>query len=139
MNMKPPEILSLLEEASGTKLYERKKEGALRTLTKKQTKLDEIDQVGQTRGLTGGLTSEVDRRAGGRPRRCAAAEAAPPPQLRRSLTRPLLPSPPLPPPPPQLMNDTLLPTLKLLERQCAQYHEYAVTSQVGALGAPPPV
>ncbi|GBF88023.1 structural maintenance of chromosomes 2-like [Raphidocelis subcapitata] len=72
MNMKPPEILSLLEEASGTKLYERKKEGALRTLSKKQTKLDEIDQ---------------------------------------------------------LMNDELLPTLKLLERQCAQYHEYAVTSQ----------
>lgn len=46
MNMKPPEILSLLEEASGTKLYERKKEGALKTLAKKQTKLDEIDQVG---------------------------------------------------------------------------------------------
>lgn len=45
MNMRPPEILSLLEEASGTKLYERKKEGALRTLSKKQTKLDEIDQV----------------------------------------------------------------------------------------------
>ncbi|KAI8462562.1 MAG: structural maintenance of chromosomes protein 2 [Monoraphidium minutum] len=72
MNMKPPEILSLLEEASGTKLYERKKEGALRTLAKKQTKLLEIDS---------------------------------------------------------LMDEELLPTLALLEKQCATYHEYAVTSQ----------
>jgi hypothetical protein len=56
MNMKPPEILSLLEEASGTKLYERKKEGALRTLAKKQTKLDEIDSVG---GAAGGGGDEV--------------------------------------------------------------------------------
>ncbi len=45
MNMKPAEILSLLEEASGTKLYERKKDAALKVLAKKQTKLDEIDQV----------------------------------------------------------------------------------------------
>lgn len=45
MNMKPAEILSLLEEASGTKLYERKKESAMKTLAKKQTKLDEIDEV----------------------------------------------------------------------------------------------
>jgi len=46
MNMKPPEILSLLEEASGTKLYERKKESAMKTLAKKQTRLEEIDEVG---------------------------------------------------------------------------------------------
>jgi structural maintenance of chromosome 2 len=46
MNMKPHEILSLLEEASGTKLYERKKDSAMKTLAKKQTKLDEIDEVG---------------------------------------------------------------------------------------------
>lgn len=45
MNMKPPEILSLLEEASGTKLYERKKDSAMKTLAKKQTKLEEIDEV----------------------------------------------------------------------------------------------
>lgn len=45
MNMKPPEILSLLEEASGTKLYERKKDSAMKTLTKKQTRLEEIDEV----------------------------------------------------------------------------------------------
>ena len=45
MNMKPPEILGLLEEASGTKLYERKKEAAVRTLEKKAQKLAEVDQV----------------------------------------------------------------------------------------------
>jgi structural maintenance of chromosome 2 len=45
MNMKPPEILSLLEEASGTKLYERKKEAAVKTLSKKQARLGEIDQL----------------------------------------------------------------------------------------------
>ena len=31
---------------------------------------------------------------------------------------------------PQLMDEELLPTLALLEKQCATYHEYAVTSQV---------
>lgn len=45
MNMKPPEILSLLEEASGTKMYERKKDSAMSTLAKKQTRLEEIDEV----------------------------------------------------------------------------------------------
>eukprot|EP00878_Enallax_costatus_P012275 GHUV01012822.1.p1 GENE.GHUV01012822.1~~GHUV01012822.1.p1 ORF type:complete len:987 (+),score=463.32 GHUV01012822.1:251-3211(+) len=48
MNMKPPEILSLLEEASGTKLYERKKDSAMKTLAKKQTKLEEIDELMNT-------------------------------------------------------------------------------------------
>eukprot|EP00775_Hariotina_reticulata_P003904 gene3904-4158_t len=72
MNMKPPEILSLLEEASGTKLYERKKDSAMKTLAKKQTKLNEIDE---------------------------------------------------------LMNTELLPSLHKLEKQCEQYHEYALTSQ----------
>jgi hypothetical protein len=50
MNMKPPEILSLLEEASGTKLYERKKDAALKTLSKKEARLEEIDQVGRRGG-----------------------------------------------------------------------------------------
>lgn len=43
--MKPQEILSLLEEASGTRLYEKKKENAMKTMEKKQAKLGEIDQV----------------------------------------------------------------------------------------------
>jgi structural maintenance of chromosome 2 len=43
--MKPPEILSMLEEAAGTRMYETKKESALKTLEKKQTKVDEINKL----------------------------------------------------------------------------------------------
>ncbi|CAH8366867.1 unnamed protein product [Eruca vesicaria subsp. sativa] len=45
LNMKPPEILSMLEEAAGTRMYENKKEAALKTLEKKQTKVDEINKL----------------------------------------------------------------------------------------------
>ncbi|CAH8655533.1 unnamed protein product [Schistosoma haematobium] len=45
LNMKPPEILSLLEEAASTKLYENKKEAALKTIEKKDSKLREIDRI----------------------------------------------------------------------------------------------
>ena len=45
LNMKPLEILSMLEEAAGTRMYEMKKEAALKTLEKKQTKVNEIDNV----------------------------------------------------------------------------------------------
>ncbi|KAL6754645.1 structural maintenance of chromosomes protein 2 [Haematococcus lacustris] len=45
LNMKPPEILSLLEEAAGTRMYEKKKEQAERTLEKKQARLEQIDSV----------------------------------------------------------------------------------------------
>ncbi|KAI3881242.1 hypothetical protein MKW92_003399 [Papaver armeniacum] len=45
LNMKPPEILSMLEEAAGTRMYETKKEDALKTLEKKQGKVDEIDRL----------------------------------------------------------------------------------------------
>lgn len=45
LNMKPPEILSMLEEAAGTRMYETKKEGALKTLEKKQSKVDEINKL----------------------------------------------------------------------------------------------
>ncbi|KAL6840020.1 hypothetical protein ACP4OV_029830 [Aristida adscensionis] len=45
LNMKPPEILSMLEEAAGTRMYEMKKETALKTLEKKQNKLDEINKL----------------------------------------------------------------------------------------------
>ena len=31
LNMKPPEILGMLEEAAGTRMYENKKEPALKT------------------------------------------------------------------------------------------------------------
>ncbi|KAL3834639.1 hypothetical protein ACJIZ3_009375 [Penstemon smallii] len=45
LNMKPLEILSMLEEAAGTRMYETKKEAALKTLEKKQSKVDEIDKL----------------------------------------------------------------------------------------------
>lgn len=45
LNMKPPEILSMLEEAAGTRMYEMKKESALKTLEKKQCKVDEINKL----------------------------------------------------------------------------------------------
>ncbi|KAI3993728.1 hypothetical protein MKX01_002741 [Papaver californicum] len=45
LNMKPPEILSMLEEAAGTRMYETKKEDALKTLEKKRSKVDEIDRL----------------------------------------------------------------------------------------------
>lgn len=47
LNMKPPEILGMLEEAAGTRMYESKKEAALRTLDKKQVKVEEINKVCQ--------------------------------------------------------------------------------------------
>ena len=46
LNMKPPEILGMLEEAAGTRMYENKKDAALRTLEKKQVKVAEIEKVG---------------------------------------------------------------------------------------------
>ena len=43
--MKPAEVLGMLEEAAGTRMYETKKDAALRTLDKKQVKVDEIDKA----------------------------------------------------------------------------------------------
>ncbi|GIY66512.1 structural maintenance of chromosomes protein 2 [Caerostris extrusa] len=45
MNMKPLEILSMIEEAAGTRMYEEKKEAALRNLEKKDSKLREINTM----------------------------------------------------------------------------------------------
>ena len=45
VQMKPPEILGLLEEAAGTKMFELKKEVAIKTLGKKQPKVDEYQSV----------------------------------------------------------------------------------------------
>ena len=54
--MKPPEILGLLEEAAGTKMYETKKQAAQRTLEKKQVKVDEINKV-----LTGDIMPALEK------------------------------------------------------------------------------
>lgn len=45
IGMKPPEMLSMVEEAAGTKMYENKKEAALKTIEKKARKVDEIDSL----------------------------------------------------------------------------------------------
>lgn len=42
LNMKPPEILSMIEEAAGTRMFETKKQAAIKTIEKKQLKVDEI-------------------------------------------------------------------------------------------------
>lgn len=45
LNMKPPEILGMIEEAAGTKMFQLKKESALKTIEKKQHKVHEIDKI----------------------------------------------------------------------------------------------
>lgn len=45
INMKPPEMLSMVEEAAGTKMYENKKQAALRTIEKKERKVEEINSL----------------------------------------------------------------------------------------------
>jgi len=43
LNMKPIEVLGMIEESAGTKMFETKKEQALKTIEKKELKLKEID------------------------------------------------------------------------------------------------
>jgi structural maintenance of chromosome 2 len=45
INMKPPEILSMIEEAAGTRMFEMKKQSALKTIQKKDKKVEEITKV----------------------------------------------------------------------------------------------
>jgi structural maintenance of chromosome 2 len=45
LNMKPPEILAMIEEACGTRMFEEKKEKAMATLEKKENKLQETTAV----------------------------------------------------------------------------------------------
>ncbi|XP_057332971.1 structural maintenance of chromosomes protein 2 [Microplitis mediator] len=45
LNMKPMEILSMIEEAAGTRMYEEKKESAMKLIEKKKTKLKEINGI----------------------------------------------------------------------------------------------
>ena len=44
-NMKPIEIVSLIEEAAGTSVYQQKREQALSHVQKKDLKLQEIDNI----------------------------------------------------------------------------------------------
>eukprot|EP00923_Selenidium_pygospionis_P003934 GHVN01006262.1.p1 GENE.GHVN01006262.1~~GHVN01006262.1.p1 ORF type:complete len:1196 (+),score=302.88 GHVN01006262.1:281-3868(+) len=45
INMKPKELLSMIEEASGTRMYESKKIDSLKRIEKKQLQLNEIDRI----------------------------------------------------------------------------------------------
>ncbi|KAI5308315.1 Structural maintenance of chromosomes protein 2, partial [Ascosphaera atra] len=45
LNMKPVEILSMIEEAAGTRMFEDRKEKAHRTMTKKEMKVRELEQL----------------------------------------------------------------------------------------------
>lgn len=48
LNMKPLEILSMIEEAAGTRMFETKKQAALKTIEKKQAKVEELTKVMNT-------------------------------------------------------------------------------------------
>lgn len=46
LNMKPAEILGMVEEASGTRMFEERKEKAVKTMAKKDKKVEEMNSVG---------------------------------------------------------------------------------------------
>ena len=45
LNMKPPEILGMIEEAAGTRMYEDRRTKAVNTMAKKDKKMEEIQQL----------------------------------------------------------------------------------------------
>lgn len=45
LNMKPHEILGMIEEAAGTRMFENKKQAALKTIEKKAAKMQEVQKV----------------------------------------------------------------------------------------------
>ncbi|OII72046.1 uncharacterized protein cubi_01379 [Cryptosporidium ubiquitum] len=45
INMKPKELLSMVEEAAGTRMYETKKQQSLKLIEKKDSKLEEINRM----------------------------------------------------------------------------------------------
>lgn len=45
LNMKPAEILGMVEEAAGTRMFEERKDKATKTMTKKDKKVEEIESV----------------------------------------------------------------------------------------------
>lgn len=44
--MKPPEILGMIEEAAGTRMFEHKKQSAQKTIEKKQLKVWQLPLLG---------------------------------------------------------------------------------------------
>ena len=45
INMKPQEIMGMVEEAAGTRMYENKKVVALRMIGRKERKVEEINEL----------------------------------------------------------------------------------------------
>ncbi|KAK9329911.1 RecF/RecN/SMC [Lipomyces starkeyi] len=45
LNMKPMEILAMIEEASGTRMFEERRDKALKTMAKKDKKFEEINEL----------------------------------------------------------------------------------------------
>ena len=62
LNMKPPEILSMIEEAAGTRMYECKREQAQKTIEKEEEKLKQITDV-LTEEIMPKLSSLKEKRA----------------------------------------------------------------------------
>ncbi|GAA5902189.1 hypothetical protein JCM5296_006624 [Sporobolomyces johnsonii] len=56
LNMRPHEILSMIEEAAGTSMFEEKKDKAIKTMAKKEKKLEEIQSL-----LKEEITPKLDR------------------------------------------------------------------------------
>ena len=56
LNMKPPEILGMIEEAAGTRMYESKKVAAEKKMEQKQVKVDEIEKL-----LSEEITPKLDK------------------------------------------------------------------------------
>jgi len=56
LNMKPPETLGMIEEAAGTRMFETKKLAALKTIEKKDAKVNEL-----TACMDGDITPKLDR------------------------------------------------------------------------------
>ncbi|VDN04583.1 unnamed protein product [Thelazia callipaeda] len=56
LNMKPMEIVGMIEEAAGTRMYEAKKQNAIRTIEKKEGKMAEIKQL-----MEDDILPQVDR------------------------------------------------------------------------------
>ncbi|KAF5347709.1 hypothetical protein D9756_010324 [Leucocoprinus leucothites] len=45
LNMRPAEVLGMIEEAAGTRMFEEKKDKAKKTMAKKQSRVDEITEM----------------------------------------------------------------------------------------------
>ncbi|KAJ8474142.1 hypothetical protein ONZ51_g7411 [Trametes cubensis] len=56
LNMRPAEILGMVEEAAGTRMFEERKEKALRTIAKKEKRVQEITTL-----LTEEITPKLDK------------------------------------------------------------------------------